>query len=164
MTTVAIRYPAQPKRNIPLKSFKFKTIRPVGVISLARATVPGGVLFDEGMVINGEEAKSVNEWYIYKALLAGGISASDIQYQVPWHGGRAFGGQVIDFVVNIGGLDFVIRVMGKYWHSEPQTSALDWFTMTQMINEGLSVHDIPDTAASSVEAATQALRSEGILH
>jgi hypothetical protein len=167
MPKYAIGYPALPKahraKTIP-KPFKFKVARPVGAGIVARAEAPGGTLMEESMIINGEEAQSVNEWYIYKALISGGIPASDIEYQVPWHGGRAFGGQMLDFVINLGGLNFVIRIMGKYWHSEPITSALDTFTYGQMISEGLSVHDIPDTAATSVEQARHALIQEGILH
>lgn len=165
MPKYAIGYPALPKAwlNTYPKAFRFKVIRPVGAGIIPRAAYPGGTLMAEDMTINGQEAQSVNEWYIYKALIAGGIPASDIDYQVPWHGGRAFGGQVLDFVVNIGGLKFVIRMMGKYWHSEPMTSALDTFTYGQMISEGLNVHDIPDTVANSIEMATHALVQEGIL-
>jgi len=166
MPKFAIGAPALPKarrlKTAP-KPFKFKIIRPVGAGIVARAEAPGGTLMEESMVINGVEAQSVNEWYIYKALTMGGIPTHDIDYQVPWHGGRSLGGQVLDFVVTIGGLPFVIRVMGKYWHSEPITSALDTFTYGQMVSEGLSVHDIPDTAANSVDAARHALIQEGIL-
>lgn len=161
----AIRYPPLPKETKirgAIKPFRFKVDRYTGSIIIPRAQTPDGPKETETFVINGVEAQSKEEWFIYKALIDSGIPSHFIHYQVPWHGGRQMGGQVLDFVISMGGSRIVIRMMGKHWHPTEYGTPLDVFSGSQMRSEGMQVHDIPDNKVKSVEDARHALMLEGI--
>ncbi len=64
-------------------------------------------------LIHGSTPDSINEWYVSQAL-----DKLDIyyMYQFAIEGGRAMrGGQVIDFLVQVGGW-LPVFVNGTYWH------------------------------------------------
>jgi len=103
--------------------------------------------------IHGKQVGSMNEWYAYQALLQGGISDFEIEYQVPWHGGTEFGGQVLDFVISRGGANDVLRVMGHHWHASQYGTPLDVYTQAQLRDEGYQVYDVLDYDLPSVQDA-----------
>ena len=116
----------------------------------------------EPEVIQGQMAGSKEEYFIYRALRAMGVADHQLRYQVPWHGGRSLGGQVLDFVLVIGGSVTVIRVMGKYWHPGEYGTAKDVWAFGQLSSEGYIVKDIPTTNIKSVGDAIQVLTAHRV--
>jgi hypothetical protein len=117
----------------------------------------------EIMAINGKQVGSRNEWYIYQALRYRGVPTWAIEYQVYWGGGRMLGGQVLDFVVDLGGTPFIIRVMGKYWHPGESGTPLDAFTKAGLLQAGYQVFDVWDYRCQSREAAINELQRQGLV-
>ena len=81
---------------------------------------------------------STYEENVYKALRALGWPAESIQMQNPIAGGRSrSGGQVIDFVLLMGGHIYkIIEVDGEHWHRDPNHEYLNdveimrWYRMS----------------------------------
>lgn len=71
---------------------------------------------EPGHLIDGKSA-SAPEWAVNLVLRELGWGP-EISFQVPIMGGRALigGGQVLDFVLNIGPTTTVIDVRGHHWH------------------------------------------------
>jgi len=144
-------------------TYKFKVSRiysapPIGGAMYSNLTTEPEVLWIQGRVV-----RSKNEYYLYQAFLLMGLTDMEINYQVPWHGGRALGGQDLDFVVTRGGASSVFRVMGQYWHPGEYGTPLDIFTKAQMLSEGFVVHDIPDYELPDAESAIAALKKRGFI-
>lgn len=118
---------------------------------------------DEPMEIQGRPAGSKEEFFVYRALRALGVSDFQIHYQVPWHGGRSLGGQVLDFVLTIGGAPTALRVMGKYWHPGEYGTAKDSWSYGQLSSEGYIVKDIPTTNIKSTGDAIHVLNSHQVV-
>ena len=137
-------------------TFQFKAPRVTGRSMPPTETYDDAPL-QEVFSIHGRQVGSMNEWYAYQALLQGGIPDFEIDYQVPWHGGTEFGGQVLDFVISRGGADDVLRVMGHYWHASHYGTQLDVYTQAQLRDEGYQVHDVLDYDLASVEDAVNTL-------
>lgn len=150
-------YPSIPgvrqARQLPKTDFRFVVVRPHGHTIVPRDIKPQTEIDQEQYVINGRQVNSKPEWHLYRALIMMGAPAWSIRYQVPWHGGRVLGGQLLDFLIDVGGTPMVIRVQGHHWHPTEYGSPLDTFTRYQMLSEGLIVHDIPDTRLQSIEDA-----------
>jgi hypothetical protein len=116
------------------------------------------------MSINGKQVGSRNEWFIYQALRYRGIPTWSIEYQVYYGGGRMLGGQVLDFVIYLGGSPIVIRVMGKYWHPGGESGTpLDAFAKADLLNDGYAVYDISDAKCDSRETAILELQRQGLV-
>lgn len=144
------------RSDIP-RGWRFKTSRPLGPTVRPTTSSNAEQLLQDQYIIHGVVAGSKNEWYLYQALLLMGVSDYAINYQVPWHGGRTLGGQVLDFVVDEGGAPTVLRLMGHYWHPTAYGKPLDVYTKSQLEGEGYRVEDIPDYNASSVQDAVSTL-------
>ena len=158
----AIGYPLPEgvERKTPTKipaTYSFKVRRPAGEVLNPNTGEPTQAFGQEVYSIQGKLVRSLNEWYTYQALLQSGVPDYSIDYQVPWHGGKAFGGQVLDFVLSQGGASTVLRVMGKYWHPSTYGTALDVYTRSQMEGEGYQVYDIPDYDLTTTEDAVSTL-------
>ena len=138
-------------------TYQFKARMVIGRSLPPHEPLSSDGLLQDDFSIHGKQAGSKNEWYLYQALLLGGVSDFEIEYQVPWHGGRELGGQVLDFVVSQGGADLVLRLMGRYWHASAYGTPLDTYTKSQMEGEGYIVYDIPDYDATSREDALSTL-------
>lgn len=161
-----IGYPGIPgakrARQVP-PDFRFRVQRLIGQTVVPRTFSPGATVVDEQYVINGAQAQSKNEWYLYKALILVGMPASVIEYQVPWHGGKVLGGQVVDFMLFMGGNPTILKVMGKYWHPTEYGTPLDTFTRYQMLSEGYRVFEIPDKRLQSIDDAVQEIKRLNIV-
>lgn len=139
------------------KTFHFKTPRLLGRNIPPKTTGVAGASEPDVYIIHGVQAGSKNEWYLYEALLQSGVPDSAIGYQVPWHGGRVMGGQVLDFVVSMGGAGTILRMMGHYWHPTAYGTPLDVYTKSQLEGEGYVVYDIPDYQATNIPDAVSTL-------
>jgi hypothetical protein len=137
--------------------FHFTSPRSLGHSIPPKTTGIAGATEPDIFVIHGIQVGSKNEWYLYEALLQSGIPDSSIGYQVPWHGGRVIGGQVLDFVLDIGGTQTVLRMMGHYWHPTAYGTPLDVYTKSQFEGEGYVVYDIPDYQATNISDAASTL-------
>ena len=65
-------------------------------------------------LIQGIQADSKEEWWLYKGLNRIGIP---FQYQYPVNGGNKRGGYKIDFVVYTVPLATMIEPIGNHWHT-----------------------------------------------
>ena len=150
-----------PRHGAPQpKPFRFKgagTQKAIGP-NLGGADPLAPELVPNRREINGRPIGSEEEWNLYQALLYLRIPRWAIDYQVAYRGGRGLGGQVLDFVLELGGAPVVIRVMGAHWHPGEYGSALDVYGFGQLIADGYVVKDIKDTDLRTVQEAVQALK------
>ena len=108
--------------------------------------------------INGRFTQSEEEWNIYQAMLWLRIPRWSIEYQVPYRGGRGMGGQILDFVLYLGGAPVVLRIMGGHWHPGEYGSATDVYGFGQLIADGYIVKDIRAEDCETLQDAVIALQ------
>lgn len=96
-------------------SYRFPTSRPKAqTLNTSAVTFEPEEPQEEPGLIQGQEARSLLEWWGAKALWK---LKRDFIYQYVLNGGTARrGGLVIDFVVT-GGLPIVIEMQGERWHT-----------------------------------------------
>ena len=160
MRKVTLGYPLRlyrPKSRPQPKPFRYHILGPTPLPRPDIGPEVSALAMEEPQIIQGRLAGSKEEWFVYKALRAMGVPDYAINYQVPWHGGRTLGGQVLDFVIIIGGAPIVIRVMGKNWHPGEYGTAKDLWTFGQLWSEGYIVNDLPTTDMKSVGDTIQVL-------
>lgn len=65
--------------------------------------------------------------------------------QSPTSGGRLrLGGAVVDFVVYLGGVPTICRVMGAFWHSSAERKRMDLIQLERLRSKGYRVFDAPE--------------------
>lgn len=95
---------------------------------------------EDGRLIQGREASDI-EWAAYVCLLSLGYTDDDIQFQVPINGGRnrVGGGQVLDFVIDLGGGRggrVILDVRGRRYHGPTAgKSAADRWREIQAVSQ-----------------------------
>ena len=151
--TLTKRYTRLP--SLAGKPFRFRVHRAIIDVLPAdlRRPDPASPQIGEVRVIQGSIVRSESEWWLYQALLALGVADAQIDYQVYYGGGRNLGGQVIDFVLNMGGAPIALRPMGGYWHPSEYGTIEDVWGYHQLTNAGYVVMDFPSSDVDTFEKA-----------
>lgn len=107
-------------------------------------------------LIQGIKPASMNEWWVYRALMRLGY---DVTYQYPLYGGRDVrGGQVLDFVVWTRPKPIAIFVgTAGYWHTGARALE-DEIKKSQAERAGFLVVDLSEMETRTEQTAYQAVR------